>query len=157
MTGCYRCGADDHRARHCPTAIAAAAAAKERCFNCGSTGHQAADCTIERGNTACYICGEEGHQARYCTSVKEDAPQVDDAKVNKLVAKRAELRASGDYAGADALRAQLLAMGVRLQDSEGTWTTASRRKRPPRVCFAFQRGECSHGQKCHFKHVIAQA
>jgi len=107
ITGCYRCGSAEHRSRDCPMAVAAADAAKDRCFNCGASGHQAAECTAARGNSACYLCGKDGHQARYCRSAAAQAPKVDADKVSELVAKRTELRAAGDYAGADAIRKQV--------------------------------------------------
>ena len=45
------------------------------------------------------------------------------ARVDALVARRAELRAARDFAGADAVRAELAAMGVELTDSPSgtTW------------------------------------
>jgi hypothetical protein len=154
VTGCYRCGSAEHRSRECPTGAADADVAKARCYNCGGVGHQASDCTLATGNLACFLCGKEGHQARYCRSAERAAPAIDEAKVEALVAQRAERRAAGDYAGADAIRAELVGMGVRLQDADNSWSAgASKRKRPVRECFAFQKGECQRGDKCHFEHV----
>lgn len=153
VTGCYRCGSEAHRSRDCPTAAAQADAAKARCYNCGGEGHQASDCTLATGNLACFLCGKEGHQARYCRSAERAAPAVDEAKVQALVAQRAERRAAGDYAGADAIRAELVGMGVRLQDTSNSWSAESKRKRPMRECFSFQKGECHRGDRCHFQHV----
>ena len=45
------------------------------------------------------------------------------ARVEALVARRAELRAARDFAGADAVRAELAAMGVELADSPSGPTT----------------------------------
>ena len=50
------------------------------------------------------------------------------ARVEALVARRAELRAARDFAGADAVRAELAAMGVELADSPSgptTWRRAA--------------------------------
>ena len=50
------------------------------------------------------------------------------ARVDALVARRAELRAARDFAGADAVRAELAAMGVELADSPSgptTWRRAA--------------------------------
>ena len=50
------------------------------------------------------------------------------ARVETLVARRAELRAARDFAGADAVRAELAAMGVELADSPSgptTWRRAA--------------------------------
>jgi hypothetical protein len=154
VTGCFRCGSQEHRSRDCPTATAEADAAKARCYNCGAVGHQASDCTMATGNLACYLCGKEGHQARYCRSVERAAPTVDEAKVKALVAQRAERRAAGDYAGADEIRAELLGMGVRLQDVSNSWSAGPKRNRPMRECFAFQKGECHRGDRCHFEHAM---
>jgi len=46
-------------------------------------------------------------------------------------------------------------MNVRLQDAESSWSTGPKRKKPQRVCHAFQKGECNRGEKCHFDHVEA--
>ena len=52
------------------------------------------------------------------------------ARVDALVARRAELRAARDFAGADAVRAELAAMDVELTDSPTgtTWRAAGRRE-----------------------------
>ncbi len=52
------------------------------------------------------------------------------ARADALVARRAELRAARDFAGADAVRAELAAMGVELTDSPSgtTWRAAGRRE-----------------------------
>ena len=59
-------------------------------------------------------------------TLREPAAAVDAdfaARVDALVARRAELRAARDFAGADAVRAELAAMGVELTDSPSgtTW------------------------------------
>ncbi|MFP3944480.1 MAG: cysteine--tRNA ligase, partial [Alphaproteobacteria bacterium] len=53
-----------------------------------------------------------------------DAPEVDEARVEKLVAERAAARAAKDFARADAIRDELAAQGIELKDGpEGTvWT-----------------------------------
>ena len=61
-------------------------------------------------------------------TLREPAAAVDAefaARVDALVARRAELRAARDFAGADAVRAELAAMGVELTDSPSgtTWRT----------------------------------
>ena len=62
-------------------------------------------------------------------TLREPAAAVDAdfaARVDALVARRAELRAARDFAGADAVRAELAAMGVELTDSPSgtTWRAA---------------------------------
>ena len=59
-------------------------------------------------------------------TLREPDAAMDDgfaARVDALVARRAELRAARDFAGADAVRAELAAMGVELTDSPSgtTW------------------------------------
>ncbi|MDW8479547.1 MAG: cysteine--tRNA ligase [Xanthomonadales bacterium] len=57
----------------------------------------------------------------------ELAPALDEALVTRLVAERAEARRRRDFARADAIRAELAALGVTLEDApEGTrWRIAS--------------------------------
>ena len=52
---------------------------------------------------------------------RSESQDLDVAQVEELVAKRAALRAAGDYGGADGIRDQLLDMGIAIEDSpQGT-------------------------------------
>lgn len=56
----------------------------------------------------------------------EEASDLDHERIEALIAKRAQAKAEKDYASADAIRAELLAMGIQIMDSkEGTtWKKA---------------------------------
>ena len=57
---------------------------------------------------------------------KEEKGDIDEEKIINLIEKRAECKKNKDYAGADAIRAELLDMGIVLEDTrEGTkWSRA---------------------------------
>ncbi len=57
---------------------------------------------------------------------KEEISDVDEEKINELIEKRTQCKKNKDYAGADAIRAELLDMGIVLEDTrEGTkWSRA---------------------------------
>ena len=117
-TLCWHCGKDGHKGSDCPDRPAAKPfdPAACRCFLCGKVGHVAAACSAKASlsSTACQICGEEGHIRRYCPRAK-DKPLpagVDPAAVEAKRKAWAAAREVKDYAKADALRAELLAVGV---------------------------------------------
>ena len=93
----------------------------------GQTGHLSADCPKPQQPKACHLCGKEGHSARFCRGRTKN---VDKAQVEALVARRNELRAAGEYEGADGIKAELKALGVTVVDADGTWTIGKRKKGP---------------------------
>ena len=57
-----------------------------------------------------------------------DRDGVDKARVEALVARRNELRAAGEYEGADAIKAELKTLGVSVMDADGSWAIGKRKK-----------------------------
>lgn len=115
-TACYICGMEGHKGRDCPMAPEKKAfdpkAAK--CFQCGQVGHLSAACPQPKAKDACHLCGEVGHVSRYCPRAR-DKPLPTGWDADTVEAKRTAweaARAAKDYATADALRAELLAIGV---------------------------------------------
>ena len=85
-----------------------------RCFACGKQGHVAAACPNPSKKTACHLCGGEGHKARYCPNAKETKAALLPAGFD-VEAKKAEwaaCRERKDYGKADAIKAELMAVGV---------------------------------------------
>jgi len=65
-------------------------------------------------------------QADAQTYLQGDAGDLDTAAIEAKIAQRQAAKAAKDYAGADAIRQELLAQGIALKDSaQGTtWTKA---------------------------------
>ena len=74
------------------------------------------------------LIGIVRHESETIVAVAAPIAQVDEAEVERLVAARAAAKAAKDFAGADAIRAQIEALGVELQDTPtGTiWKVKSR-------------------------------
>ena len=159
-TACFICGGEGHLSRDCPEAPEKPSVSETRCFNCGKQGHLSAACDQpKKSATACHACGKEGHTARACPEPWLRAEKLDVPKIEALIVERKALRASGDYVAADKVKVSLKALGVTVQDAEGTWSAAGKRKdKAPRkqgvqVCFAFQKFEGARGDACRFAHV----
>lgn len=108
------------------------------------------------------MCGKAGHTARHCrwASQRGATPNdLDVAKVEEIVERRKAMRAARDFAGADALKAELKGMGVTVMDADDSWFAGTKGKSKPKpakpagACFAFQEGSCQRGDACHFRHV----
>lgn len=118
-TACYHCGSEEHKGRDCPEAPEPTRfdPSSARCFGCGQMGHVAAACpALKAGGSksACHVCGEEGHRSRYCPRAR-DRPLRAGVDRDDVEAKRQEWAAARerkDYTAADAIRAELLALGV---------------------------------------------
>lgn len=89
------------------------------------SGGEAAKTFLDRVNA---LLGIVRHEAETAVPVAAPAAEVDGAEIERLIAARAAAKAAKDFKGADAIRAEIEAKGVEVQDTPTgtTWKVKPR-------------------------------